>query len=169
MFFKIWDLIPEQEGLSNKKKNIDQVCEILDRIDIDTSRHSLKSWAAGGNTVDPEKCHNQMNEHIQIILGGNVVQKNSMIYWIPAAIENNAALEGQLHISIWVYPLKTWLWLPTDVIAQLYWNECQKDEHHQDWLWDHLLWIIRAHFTAWIWVINWTSLMRLMHFFSQSN
>jgi hypothetical protein len=55
MFFKIWDLIPEQEGLSNKKKNIDRVCEILDRNDIDTSRHSLKSWAVGGNTVDPKK------------------------------------------------------------------------------------------------------------------
>jgi len=29
-----------------------------------------------------------------------------------------------------------------------------KDEHHQDWLWDHLFWISNAHFTAWIWVMN---------------
>jgi len=37
MIFEIWDLIPEQERLSNKK-NIDQICKIPDRNDINTSR-----------------------------------------------------------------------------------------------------------------------------------
>jgi hypothetical protein len=54
MIFEIWELIPEQERLSNKK-SIDRVCKILDRSDINTSRHFLKSWVAEGNTVDPEK------------------------------------------------------------------------------------------------------------------
>jgi hypothetical protein len=54
MIFEIWELIPEQERLSNKK-SIDQVCKILDKSDINTSRHFLKSWTAGGNTVDLEK------------------------------------------------------------------------------------------------------------------
>jgi hypothetical protein len=52
--FEIWDLIPEQERLSNKKST-NQVCKILDRSDINTSRHFLKSRAVEGNTVDPEK------------------------------------------------------------------------------------------------------------------
>ena len=38
---------------------------------------------------------------------------------------------------------------------------------HQDWLWDHLFWSSNAHFTAWIWVITWTSLMMPIHFFSK--
>jgi hypothetical protein len=42
MIFEIWELIPEQERLS-KKKSIDRVCKILDRSDINTSRHFLKS------------------------------------------------------------------------------------------------------------------------------
>jgi len=25
---------------------------------------------------------------------------------------------------------------------------------HQDWLWDHLFWDSKAHYTAWIWVMN---------------
>ena len=54
MIFEIWDLIPKQERLSNKKST-DRVCKILDRSDINTSRHFLKSRAAGGNTVDPKK------------------------------------------------------------------------------------------------------------------
>jgi hypothetical protein len=51
MIFEIWELIPEQERLSSKK-SIDRVCKILDISDINTSQ---KSWAARGNTVDPEK------------------------------------------------------------------------------------------------------------------
>jgi hypothetical protein len=51
MIFEIWELIPEQEILLNNK-NIDQ---ILDKNDINISRHSLKNWPSGGNTVDPEK------------------------------------------------------------------------------------------------------------------
>jgi hypothetical protein len=54
MIFEKWELIPEQERLSNKK-SIDRVYKILERSDINTSRHFLKSWAAGGNTMDPEK------------------------------------------------------------------------------------------------------------------
>jgi len=40
---------------------------------------------------------------------------------------------------------------------------------YQDWLWDHLFWSSKAHFTIWIWVINWTSLIIPMHFFSWSD
>jgi hypothetical protein len=40
---------------------------------------------------------------------------------------------------------------------------------HQDWLWDHLFWSSNAHFTAWIWVITWTSIMMQMYFFSRSD
>jgi len=50
----MWELIPEKERLSNKK-NIDQVCKILDRNDTDTSWSSLNSWAFKGNTLDPGK------------------------------------------------------------------------------------------------------------------
>jgi hypothetical protein len=46
-------LIPEQERLSNK--NISQICKILDKNDINISRHFLKSRPPGGNTMDPEK------------------------------------------------------------------------------------------------------------------
>jgi hypothetical protein len=58
MIFEIWYLIPEQERLTNKK-NIDRICKILDKNDINTSRHSLKSWLPGGNIVDPEKENKQ--------------------------------------------------------------------------------------------------------------
>jgi hypothetical protein len=45
--WNIWfDLILEQRRLSNKK-NIDWICKIPDRNDINTSRHSLKSWPLG--------------------------------------------------------------------------------------------------------------------------
>jgi hypothetical protein len=51
MIFEIWELIPEHEILLNNK-NIDQIYKILDKNDINISRHSLKSWPPGGNTVD---------------------------------------------------------------------------------------------------------------------
>jgi len=54
MIFEIWELIPEQERLLNNK-NIDRICKILDKNDINISRHSLKSWPPGGNTKDPER------------------------------------------------------------------------------------------------------------------
>jgi hypothetical protein len=38
---------------------------------------------------------------------------------------------------------------------------------HLDWPWDHLFWSSNAHFTAWVWEIKATSLMRSRHFFSQ--
>jgi len=50
-------LIPKQEMLSNK--NIDWICKIPDRNDINTSRDSLKSWPPGGNAVDPKKENKQ--------------------------------------------------------------------------------------------------------------
>ena len=35
---------------------------------------------------------------------------------------------------------------------------------HQDLLWDHLFQSLNAHFTVWIWVITWISLMMPKHF-----
>jgi hypothetical protein len=57
MTVEIWALIPEQERLSNK--NIDWICKIPDRNDINTSRDPLKSWPPGGNPMDPEKENKQ--------------------------------------------------------------------------------------------------------------
>jgi hypothetical protein len=62
MIFEIWDLIPEQKRLSNK--NINRICKILDKNDINTSRHSLKSWPPGGNPVDPEKKNKQYSDQL---------------------------------------------------------------------------------------------------------
>ena len=100
MIFEIWDLIPEQERFSNK--NIDWVWKILDKNDINISRHFLKLGPLRGNTMDPEKKNKQsldqlgamkddqmMNQwtednvvqrkinrtSIQMITGGNVVQR----------------------------------------------------------------------------------------------
>jgi hypothetical protein len=55
MIFKILELIPEQERLSNKK-SIDWVCKILDKNDINTCWHS---GAVRGNTLDHEKENEQ--------------------------------------------------------------------------------------------------------------
>ena len=63
MIFEIWELIPEQEILLNNK-NIDQ---ILDKNDINISRHSLKSWPPGGNTVDPEKENKRHSDQLGAI------------------------------------------------------------------------------------------------------
>ena len=60
MIFEIWDLIPKQEMLLNK--NFDWVCKIPDRNDISISRHSLKSWSPGGNTMDPDKENKQYSD-----------------------------------------------------------------------------------------------------------
>ena len=38
-----------------KQKEHRSSLQNLDRSDINTSRHFLKSWTAGGNTMDPEK------------------------------------------------------------------------------------------------------------------
>jgi hypothetical protein len=54
MIFDMWELIPEKERLSNKK-NINQVCKILDKNDTVTSWSSFKSWAFKGNTLDHGK------------------------------------------------------------------------------------------------------------------
>jgi hypothetical protein len=58
MIFEMWELIPEQERLSNKK-NIDWVYKILDGNDINISPHSLKRWPSRGNLVDPERENKQ--------------------------------------------------------------------------------------------------------------
>jgi len=63
MIFEKCELIPEQEILSNKK-NIDWTCKILDRNNINTSQHYLKSWAAGGNTVDHDKENKQYSDQL---------------------------------------------------------------------------------------------------------
>jgi hypothetical protein len=118
MIFEIWDLISEQERLSNKN-NIDQICKILDKNDINISRHSLKSWPLGGNTVEPEK------ESIQISWGqrkmikwwinerthsdhlGVMLFKDSSWFSEPQQqLMSNAALEGYFHIFILVYHLQ---------------------------------------------------------------
>jgi len=62
MIFEIWDLIPEQERLSNK--NINRICKILDKNDINISRHSLKSWPPRGNPVDLEKENKQYSDQL---------------------------------------------------------------------------------------------------------
>jgi len=63
MIYEIWELIPQQERLLNNK-NIDQICKILDKNDINTSWHSLKNWPLGGNTVDPEKENNEHSDQL---------------------------------------------------------------------------------------------------------
>jgi hypothetical protein len=62
MIFERFDLIPEQERLSNK--NIGRICKILDKNDINIARHSLKSWPSGGNTVDLEKENKQYSDQL---------------------------------------------------------------------------------------------------------
>ena len=57
MIFEMCKLILEQERFSNKK--INWVCKVLNRNDIDTSLSFLKSWVAGGNTVDLERENKQ--------------------------------------------------------------------------------------------------------------
>jgi len=66
MIIEIWDLILEQERLSNKK-NINQIGKTRDRNDINISGHSLKSWPLGGNTVDPEKENKRHSDQLGAI------------------------------------------------------------------------------------------------------
>ena len=66
-------MILEQERLSNKN-NINQVCKILDKNDINTSWSPLKSWLAGGNTMDPKNEDKQHSDQ----LGG----KERLKWWI---------------------------------------------------------------------------------------
>ena len=63
MIFEVWDLIPEQERFSNK--NIDGVCKILDKNNVNISQHSLKRWPPGGNTVDPWKKNKQHSDQLE--------------------------------------------------------------------------------------------------------
>jgi hypothetical protein len=43
---------------------INQVWKILDENNIDTSRHSLKSRAIGGNTIDPGMKNKQYSDQL---------------------------------------------------------------------------------------------------------
>jgi hypothetical protein len=54
MIFEKLELILEQEKIL-KQKTIDRVCKILDKNDINTSRHSFNSWATGGNAMHPRR------------------------------------------------------------------------------------------------------------------
>jgi hypothetical protein len=54
MIFEIWELIPEQERLSNKK-SIDQVCKIIERSDINASRHFFEKLSSRGQYSGPWK------------------------------------------------------------------------------------------------------------------
>jgi len=77
MTFKIWDLILEQERLSNKK-NINRVCKILDRNDINTSQYSLKSLPPRGNTLNHEKENKQYFDQLRAKKDKQIMNK-----WIP--------------------------------------------------------------------------------------
>jgi hypothetical protein len=141
MIFEIWDLIPEQKRLSNK--NINRICKILDKNDINTSRHSLKSWPPGGNPVDPEKKNKQYSDQlgakkesndelaksIKVIPSNHkshlVIDRRTSMFrsWLGAQqqLMSSVALKEYLHLGL---SSPTWLWLLNDVIAQLHLNEC---------------------------------------------
>jgi hypothetical protein len=69
MIFEIWELIPEQKKIVKQKEHQSSL-QNLDRNDINTSRHFLKTWAVGGNTVDLRRKNKQYSDH----LGG--IKKN---------------------------------------------------------------------------------------------
>jgi hypothetical protein len=201
MTVEIWDLIPEQERLSNK--NIDRICKILDKNDINISRHSLKSWPPGGNPVDPEKENKQYSDHLgakkesndessesikimfsiwqwqrKKLLEYKQMNEHSDHCWgqycsktVCDLVNFSSTWWATLHLKdifILGYPLKhSYDSRQMLYVAAFEWmlEGCT----HKDWLWDHLFWSSNAHFTAWIWVITWTSLMMQMHFFSWSD
>jgi hypothetical protein len=89
------------ERLSNKK-NIDQVCKILDKNDINTSWHSLKSWPPGGNTVDPEKENKMYSDQ----LGAKKESNNELaksIKVIPSDHKNHLVIDKRMSMfrSYW--------------------------------------------------------------------
>jgi hypothetical protein len=92
MPFEMWDLIPEQERLSNKK-NIDRICKLFDINDIYTSRHSLKRRPPRGNTMDPEKENKQYLDQL-----GARKDDQMMNQWT----EDNVV--QRKIISEWTYP-----------------------------------------------------------------
>jgi len=176
--------------LSNK--NIDRVCKILDRNDINISQHSLTSWDTLGQYGGPRegkqvvfrsakgqwkmikwwinevrtmvfKERLSVNKHIQIILGAMLFQDNPSSNWWAA-----------LHLKD-IFISSSWFIISNMAMT---FERCYRIVAfewmlggctHQDWLWDHLFWSSNAHFIAWIWVINWTSLMMPMHVFSRSD
>jgi len=71
-------------------------------------------------------------------------------------------------IFIWGYPLKH-SYDSRQMLYAVAFEWMPEGCAHQDWLCDHLFWSSNAHFTAWIEVITWTSLMMQMHFFSRSD
>jgi hypothetical protein len=80
-----------------KQKEHRSSLQNLDRSDINTSRHFLKSWAAGGNTVDLRRKNKQYSNQ----LGGT---KKMIKWWISEAEDNGAerkiirwtSIEGKL-------------------------------------------------------------------------
>jgi hypothetical protein len=55
MIFEIWDFIPEQEGLSNKKKTLIEFAKSVTKMTSTLLNTPWKVETAMGNTVDPEK------------------------------------------------------------------------------------------------------------------
>jgi hypothetical protein len=73
MIFERYELILEQEKIL-EQKTMDRVCKILDENDINTSRHSLNSWAVRGNAVDPGRECKQYSDQLR-------GQRNIIKWW----------------------------------------------------------------------------------------
>jgi hypothetical protein len=182
MTFEIWDLIPEQERLSNKEEH---------RLSLRNPWHEMTStllntpWKVEtpwGNTVDSEKENKQYSAQLggkerwfneESVNKGQCGSKKDNQWTSTFRSHRGQYCSKTFHdlvnsSSNWKQrctwgttsylhlelPSKTWLWLLTDVIVWMHLNEHWKDAHHQDWLWDYLFWSSKAHFTIWIWVIN---------------
>jgi len=183
MIFEIWELIPEQEILLNNK-NIDQ---ILDKNDINISRHSLKNWPSGGQysgswegkqvvfrsaggkerierwVGEVHQSHSwrsqkpfgyrQENEHSNHCWGQYCsktvcdIVNFSINWWATLHLKD-------IFISSSWFIISNMAMTPDRCYQVSAFEWTSKDAHHQDWLWDHLFWISKAHFTAWIWVMN---------------
>jgi len=86
-------LIPEQERLSNK--NIGRICKILDKNDINISRHSLKVDHLGGNTVDLEKENKRYSDQLRAKKESNDELAKS-IKVIPGDHKNHLVIDRRM-------------------------------------------------------------------------
>ena len=125
MIFEVCDLIPEQERFSNK--NIDWVWKILDKNDINISRHSLKRWPPGGNTVDPWKKSKQHSNQLG-------AKKES---------DDESSKFIKVMFSIWQWQRKTFLsinrWTSIHIIAG---GNVVQRQSKQQLMWSHsCIWI----------------------------
>jgi hypothetical protein len=66
---------------------------------------------------------------------------------------SSVALKGYLYIFILVYHLQHGYDFWTTLSHSHIWMKLEGCTH-QDWLWYHLFWNPKVHFTAWIWVMN---------------